>query len=302
MTLGNTPFAAAGRAEVVAAVEFPAMDFGTFGIWTTYRQIGEENAGEAAALVEDLGFGTLWIGGSPQLSSVRPLLEASETLVVATSIVNVWAYEPAQLAAEYAELAADFGERLVVGIGIGHPEATSDYTKPLGSTRDFLDGIDAAPVPIPPDRRCLAALGPKMLDLSAERSLGTIPYFTPPAHTSFARARLGAEALVAPELACFVGTDHERGRDLARKYASLYLGLRNYTSNLLRHGFEEADIADGGSDRLLDTIVPQGSAEKIVAAAREHLDAGGDHVALQPVGAEGIPRAEWTALATAISA
>jgi probable F420-dependent oxidoreductase len=278
------------------------MDFGTFGIWTTYRQIGEENAAEAVALVEELGFGTFWLGGSPQLASVRPLLEASDALVVGTSIVNVWTYEPDQLAAEHAELAADFGERLVVGIGIGHPEATTDYSKPLKSTRDFLDGIDAAPAPIPPERRCLAALGPKMLDLSGERSLGTIPYFTPPAHTAFAHQRLGAEALVAPELACFVGEDREAGRAAAREYASLYLGLHNYTSNLLRHGFGEADIEDGGSDRLIDAIVPQGSAAKIVAAAREHLDAGGDHVALQPVGVKGIPRAEWTALARAIAA
>ncbi len=278
------------------------MDFGTFGIWTTYSHIGEENATEAAALVEELGFGTFWLGGSPRLSSVRPLLEASESLIVGTSIVNVWAYEPERLVAEYAALAADFGERLVVGIGIGHPEATSDYSKPLASTRDFLDGIDAAPAPIPPAKRCLAALGPKMLDLSAGRSLGTIPYFTPPAHTAFARERLGAGALVAPELACFVGEDRERGHAAAREYAATYLGLRNYTSNLLRHGFEEADLADGGSDRLIDTIIPQGSAATILAAAREHLDAGGDHVALQPVGVRGIPRAEWTALAAAISA
>jgi probable F420-dependent oxidoreductase len=278
------------------------MDFGTFGIWTTYRRIGEENAGEAAALVEELGYGTFWLGGSPQLPSVRPLLEASEKLVVGTSIVNVWAYEPGRLAAEYAELAADFGERLVVGIGIGHPEATGDYSKPLRSTREFLDGIDAAPAPIPPDRRCLAALGPKMLDLSGERSLGTIPYFTPPAHTAFARERLGAGKLVAPELACFVGEDRERGRAAAREYAATYLGLRNYTSNLLRHGFEQADLENGGSDRLIDTIIPQGSADKIVAAAREHLDAGGDHVALQPVGGHGIPREEWMALARAIAA
>jgi probable F420-dependent oxidoreductase len=278
------------------------MDFGTYGIWTTYHHIGEENAAEAAALVEELGFGTFWLGGSPRLASARALLEASESLVVGTSIVNIWAYEPEQLAAEYDALAADFGERLMVGIGIGHPEATSDYTKPLKSTRDFLDGIDASPSPIPSDKRCLAALGPKMLDLSTERSIGTIPYFTPPAHTAFARERLGAEALVAPELACFVGTDRERGRAAAREYASVYLGLRNYTSNLLRHGFEETDIADGGSDRLIDAIVPGGSAEQIVAAAREHLDAGGDHVAFQPVGVKGIPRAEWTALAAAISA
>ena len=280
------------------------MDFGTFGIWTSYRQIGEENAGAAAALAEELGYGTFWLGGSPRLASVRPLLEDSERIVVGTSIVNVWGYEHGEerLAAEYADLAADFGERLVVGIGIGHPEATSDYAKPLKSTRDFLDGIDAAPSPIPPIRRCLAALGPKMIDLSGERSLGTIPYFVPPAHTAFARERLGAAKLVAPELACFVGEDRERGRAAAREYAATYLGLRNYTSNLLRHGFEQSDLEDGGSERLLDAIVPQGGAAKIAAAAREHLDAGADHVALQAVGVDGVPGAEWTALAGAISA
>jgi probable F420-dependent oxidoreductase len=279
------------------------MDFGTFGVWTTFHHIGEENAGAAAALAEELGFGTFWLGGSPRLASVRPLLEASERIVVGTSIVNVWNYEgeAETLAAEYADLAADFGERLVVGIGIGHPEATSDYTKPLKSTREFLDAIDAAPAPIPPERRCLAALGPKMLDLSAARGIGTVPYFVGPAHTAFARERLGAGKLVAPELACFVGDDRQRGRAAAREYAAVYLGLRNYTANLLRHGFAETDLAGGGSERLLDEIIPQGSAAKIVAAAREHLDAGADHVALQPVGIEGIPRAEWAALAAAIA-
>ena len=279
------------------------MDFGTFGVWTSLRHIGEENAGAAAALADELGFGTFWLGGSPRLASVRALLEGSERIVVGTSIVNVWAYaaEAERLAEEYDDLAADFGERLIVGIGIGHPEATSDYTKRLKSTRDFLDAIGAAPTPIPPARRCLAALGPKMLDLSGERSVGTVPYFVPPAHTAFARERLGTGKLVAPELACFVGTDRERGRAAAREYAATYLGLRNYTSALLRHGFEQGDIEDGGSERLLDTIIPQGGAAKIIAAAREHLNAGADHVALQPVGVKGVPRAEWTALAEAIA-
>ena len=177
------------------------MELGTLGVWTTYRAIGEENAGEAAALVEQLGYGTFWLGGSPRLPSVRPLLEATEHIVVATSIVNVWAYEPADLAAEYAELARDFPDRLLVGIGVGHPEAARDYSRPLTALREFLDGLDAADTPLPRDRRCLAALAPKTLALSAERSLGTIPYFTPVAHTRAAREQLGPDVLVAPELA-----------------------------------------------------------------------------------------------------
>jgi probable F420-dependent oxidoreductase len=273
---------------------------GRYGVWTTYRAIGEDNAGRAAALVADLGFGAFWLGGSPRLTDVRPLLEASGALTVATGIVNVWAYAPQDLAQEYAELSPRFGERLLVGIGIGHREATSDYTRPLASTRAFLDGIDAAPQPIPSDRRALAALGPKMLDLCRERSRGTLTYFVPVEHTRAARARLGDGPLIATELACVLDTDPESARTAARGYAELYLGLGNYTSNLLRYGFTEQDIADGGSDRLIDAIVPHGTAEDIAAVARAHLEAGADHVCLQPVGVTGVPRAEWSALASAL--
>ncbi|MEA2675150.1 MAG: hypothetical protein QOI92_2342, partial [Chloroflexota bacterium] len=148
------------------------MDLGKIGVWTPYRAIGEENAGEAAKLVEELGYGAFWLGGSPRLPSLRPLLEATDKLVVATGIVNVWTYEPAELAAEYATLTRDFPDRVLVGIGIGHPEATSDYSRPLSAMRAFLDGLDGADLPLPADRRCLAALAPKMLALSTERSLG----------------------------------------------------------------------------------------------------------------------------------
>jgi probable F420-dependent oxidoreductase len=276
------------------------MKPGRFGVWTTHHAIGEENAREAAALAQELGFGTFWLGGSPQLPATRPLLEGAEQIAIATGIVNVWAYDPAQLAREYAELEPDFPDRLLVGIGIGHPEATSDYTRPLGSMRTFLDGIDAAPDPIPPERRCLAALGPKMLDLCRERSRGTLTYFVPPEHTRAARERVGADGLVATELACVLDSDAESARATARRYAEMYLGLRNYTGNLLRYGFTEDDIAGGGSDRLIDTMVPHGSADDIAAAAEQHLDAGADHVCLQPVGTRGVPRAEWSALASAL--
>jgi probable F420-dependent oxidoreductase len=275
---------------------------GTYGVWTTYRSIGEENAREAAALVADLGFGTFWLGGSPRLASVRPLLEASDSLTVATGIVNVWAYEPGDLVREYAELSPQFGDRLLVGIGIGHPEATSDYTRPLASTRAFLDGIDAGGGggPIPPDCRALAALGPKMLDLCRERARGTLTYFVPPEHTAAARGRLGEGPLIATEVACVLDTDARSARAAARRYAELYLGLGNYTRNLMRYGFTAQDIADGGSDRLIDTIVPHGTAEDIATVARAHLEAGADHVCLQPVGVRGVPRGEWTALASAL--
>jgi probable F420-dependent oxidoreductase len=220
--------------------------------------------------------------------------------VVATGILNVWQSEPDRVAEDFAGLEADFPGRVLLGIGIGHPEATSQYQKPLSAMRSCLDGLDAAPEPVPRERRCLAALGPKMLDLCAERSLGAHSYFVPPAHTRAARERFGPEPLLAPELACVLDQDAESARSTGRDYAQLYLGLSNYTRNLLNHGFSDEDIAGGGSDRLIDAIVPHGSAEELAGAAREHRDAGADHVCLQTVGVTGVPRAQWQALAQAL--
>jgi probable F420-dependent oxidoreductase len=271
------------------------MEIGTIGIWTSYRPFGKERAGEAAKLLEQLGYGAWWLGGSPHVPDVRPILEATTTLTAATGILNVWANEPAETAAQDAALRAEFPERFVLGIGIGHPEATSDYRRPLTTMRAFLDGLDAAQTP--PAERCLAALRPKMLDLAHERTAGAHTYFVPVEHTRSARERLGPGKLLAPELACVVDTDPVRAKAVAREYATLYLGLRNYTRNLLDYGFTEDDFADGGSDRLIDAIVPQGSAEEIAEVVRAHLDAGADHVCVQPLGEAGIPRESWTALA-----
>jgi probable F420-dependent oxidoreductase len=276
------------------------VELGKIGVWTTYYSVDRSLAGEAARLAEQLGYGAFWLGASPAVSDVRPLLEATSTLVAATGIVNVWPSDPGETAAADAALRADFPGRFLLGIGIGHPEATSEYRRPLSTMRAFLDGLDASPTPPPLKERCLAALGPKMLDLSGERSAGTHPYFVPVEHTRFARERLGAGRLVAPEVACVVETDPVRARAVARDYAALYLGLRNYTQNLLDCGFTEADLADGGSDRLIDAVIPHGSAEQIADAVRAHLDAGADHVCLQPLGEEGIPRRSWTALAAAL--
>jgi probable F420-dependent oxidoreductase len=275
------------------------MQLSKIGIWTSYRQIGAANAAVAARLAEELGV-VFWLGGSPRLPDLRPLLEATGRLIVATGIVNVWQNDPAELAGQFAQLDAEFPGRILVGIGIGHPEATSDYTRPLTTMCAFLDGLDGATPPLPAARRCLAALGPKMLDLAAERSAGTHTYFVPVEHTRATRDRLGPDALVATELACVLDDNDERARATARGYAALYLGLRNYTGNLLRHGFTEEDIAGGGSDRLIDAIVPHGGPERIAAVARDHLGAGADHVCLQPVGVEGVPQEQWAALAAAL--
>jgi probable F420-dependent oxidoreductase len=271
-----------------------------YGIWITYGTLGRQNAAEAARLVERLGFGTFWLGGSEEPAQLRPLLEATDALVAATGITNIWASEPGPVAEEAAALEAAFPDRTLIGIGAGHREHTAEYVRPLTAVRRFLDGLDAAPVPLAPGRRVLAALGPKMLELAAARAKGAHPYFTPVEHTRFAREQLGDGPLLAPELACVVDTDPRRARAAAREYAAGYLRLRNYTSNLLRFGFTEADLVDGGSDRLIDALVPGGTAEQIAEVVHAHLAAGADHVCLQPVGVVGIPRAQWSALAGAL--
>lgn len=274
------------------------MDLNKFGLWISRRILDEDSSAQAAALAEELGFGALWVGGSPRLPSLGPMLAGSERIPIATGIVNIWQYEPAELAREFAELDDEFPGRLLVGVGIGHPEATSEYRKPLSKTKEFLQGLDRAEPPLPVERRCLAALGPKMLRLSAVRSLGTHPYFTPVAHTGSARQQLGSGPLIAPELACMVGEDP--GRERARAYAANYLRMSNYTNNLLRFGYEQSDLENGGSDRLIDEVVPQGSPEHIAVLARAHLDAGADHVCLQQVGASELPVEAWRALAEAL--
>jgi probable F420-dependent oxidoreductase len=271
------------------------MQLGRIGIWRVHRQ----GTGVVPEL-EALGFPALWIGGSPSLAEVRPFLERSESMTIATGILNVWRHDPADVAAGRAELERAFPGRFLLGIGVGHPEATSQYTKPLTKMRAFFDGLDAAASPVPRDARIAAALGPKMLDLAASRSLGTHPYFTTPEHTRFARERVGPDAVVAPELAVVLEPEAEVAREAAREYAAGYLRRRNYTTNLLRFGFTERDLADGGSDRLIDAVVPHGTAEQISQAVHAHLDAGADHVCLQPLGHGPAPLDDYRALAKAL--
>ena len=265
---------------------------GRIGIWRRHQE-----GAEGVAELEELGFGTLWLGGSPAPGDARPFLEGTRTLTIATGILNVWRHEAADVAAEHGRLNDEFGGRFLLGIGIGHPEATSEYRRPVATMRSFFDGLDAAERPVPRDQRVAAALGPKMLDLAAERSLGAHPYLTPVEHTRFARERVGPGVLVAPELTVVVEPDVETGRQLAREFAGPYLNRTNYAANLLRHGFTEDDLADGGSDRLVDAIVPHGSVEQVAEAVQAHLDAGADHVCLQPVGHGGVPLEDYRALA-----
>ena len=255
------------------------MNLGRVGIWMPKRF----GAG-AVAEIEALGYGTLWLGGSPSVQEAVPLLEGSGTITIATGILNVWQHEPADVAAAQAETRAAFPGRFLLGVGVGHPEATSDYASPLATMRAFCDGLAAAPQPVPRHELVLAALGPRMLGLAKERALGAHTYFVPPEHTRFAREQLGPDALIATEVAVVLETDPEAARAIARRYAKLYLGLTNYTKNLLAFGFSEADIAEGGSDRLIDAVIPHGTPEQIAAALDEHFAAGAGHVCVQPLG------------------
>jgi probable F420-dependent oxidoreductase len=273
------------------------VELGRIGVWTSFGPSSIERVDETAKLVEQLGYGTWWIGASPRVSDVRPILEATSTLVAATGILNVWANAPAEAASATAAVRADLPGRFMLGIGIGHRERTTEYQTPLAAMGAFLDALDGSEMPPPTEERCLAALGPKMIDLASERAAGTHTYFVPVEHTHAARERLGPGKLVAPELACVVETDPVRAKTVAREYAKRHLSLRNYVRNLLRFGFTEDDVAGGGSDRLIDALVPQGSAAEIAEIVHAHVDAGADHVCLQPLGEDGVPRDAWTALA-----
>jgi probable F420-dependent oxidoreductase len=267
------------------------MKLGRLGIWRSRRH-GTQGLDE----IEALGYSVFWIGGSPSTDDARPYLDATSAMTVATGILNVWQHAPADVAAGHAAVTAEFPGRFLLGIGIGHPEATSDYTRPLSTMRAFLDGLDD----MPRDERIVAALRPKMLALAAERSLGGFPYFVPVEHTRFARERIGSDAVLATEVAVVVEPDAGTARAIAREYAASYLSLSNYAGNLRDLDYGESEFAGGGSDRLIDAVVPHGSAEAIAEAVRAHLDAGADHVCLQPLGHGPHPADDYRALAAAL--
>lgn len=253
---------------------------GRYGIWRHATGLTPE----LAAHIEALGFGAVWIGGSPpaDLELAESLLDATSSLVVATGIVNMWSAPADEVAPSYHRVAGRHPDRFLLGVGVGHPEATSDYTRPYATVVEYLDRLDDAGVPV--DGRALAALGPKVLDLSRERSAGAHPYLTTPEHTRIARERLGPGKLVAPEHKVVLDTDPEAARALSRpRVQTPYLGLRNYTTNLKRLGWTDADIADGGSDALIDALVAHGTPEQVAARLDEHLAAGADHVCAQVI-------------------
>jgi probable F420-dependent oxidoreductase len=231
--------------------------------------------------LERAGYGTVWLGGArgDNYADFDKLLSVTRSMVVATGIVNIWQYDAAAVADVHQRLVAVYPERFLLGIGVGHPEAVSEYRRPYEALVDYLDALDAAGIPV--EQRAIAALGPRALRLSAARSAGAHPYLTSVEHTRQAREIMGAGSLLAPELTVVLETDPTVAREIGRQMVSRYMRLTNYVTNWRRLGFSADEVVEPGSDRLIDALVAHGTEGAIVARMREHLDAGADHVCIQ---------------------
>lgn len=255
-------------------------DLGPYGAFGHYSQWQKLSPGQLRD-IDDLGYGAIWAGGSPaaELSWVETLLEPTTRLKVATGIVNIWTAAAGPVSESFLRIDKAYPGRFLLGIGVGHPEAHTQYQKPYDALRDYLDKLDEYGVP--KDRRVVAALGPRVLTLSAERSAGAHPYLTTPEHTAEARTLIGPDAFLAPEHKVVPTTDAEKARAVGRKALDVYLNLTNYLNSWKRLGFTDDDVAKPGSDRLVDAVVAYGTVDAIAARLKEHLDAGADHVPVQ---------------------
>ncbi|QWB25334.1 MULTISPECIES: LLM class F420-dependent oxidoreductase [Streptomyces] len=278
---------------------------GRYGIWSVgLRSEDPDRRGElaeTAAELEELGYGALWLGGNTSAANAAPLIEATSRLTVGTSIQSIWEHEADTTAASFAELEAAHPGRFLLGLGVSHAKRAEQYRRPYSALVSYLDGLDAAGMPA--DGRVLAALGPKSLELTRDRSAGAIPYLVTAEHTAHARELLGDGPLLAPELGVIPETDPTRARALAREFLALYLPLPNYTNNFLRHGFTENDLPNGGSDRLIDALFAWGDEAAIRARIDTYFDAGADHVALQVVTdspRDALPRKAWRDLSSVL--
>jgi probable F420-dependent oxidoreductase len=286
------------------------MDLSGVGVWSSQLRYGDATeSAEAAAELEELGFTALWIPdvGGPVLDSVALLLSSTKETVIATGILNLWMHEPSDVAASYASLTAQHGERFLLGIGVSHAplidsQEPGRYRKPLAATAAFLDGLDAADQPVPAENRVLAALGPKMLELSATRARGAHPYLVTPDHTRQAREVLGDGPLLLPEQTVLLTDSRDAARAIGTDWLRRYLALPNYANNLLRSGFTQEDL-DSVSDGLFDAIIAWGDEDAVVQRVNEHREAGADHVCVQALTADPLefPREQWRRLAAALT-
>jgi probable F420-dependent oxidoreductase len=282
-------------------------EFGRYGVWVSSRLWPSSPAEIAAAAVEleELGFGSVWLGGSPpdDLALSEAILAATSTLIVGTSIIDVWRSDPSRLAESDARIRSSFPGRFYLGLGSGHApmvEATGQrYVRPLSKLRDFLAALPSVPV----DERVIAALGPKALEAARDLTAGAVPYLVPAAHTRDARTILGPGKLLIPEQKVLLSTDEEVARATARRGIANYLKLPNYLNNLRRYGLTDEDFVGLGSDRWVDTLVAWGDEKVVKEGADAHLAAGADHVVVnvlsespEPV----LPRGEWRRVAAAL--
>lgn len=287
------------------------MELTGTGIWSSGLRYGDPGrAAEAAAELEQLGYTALWVPdvGGDLFASLANLTGATERIVVATGILNLWMHRAADTAAMFHEATAEHGDRLLIGIGVSHAALIDAaepgrYRKPLATMADYLDELDTAPDPLPVQRRVLAALGPRMLELAGRRSAGTHLYNVTVDNVRVAREALGDGGLVAPELAVAPTTDRDEAHRWAREHLGGYLGLPNYTNSLRRVGFDDADFVDGGSDALVDALVAWGDEDRIAARVGEFRAAGADHVCIQMLGPEvnGFPLEHWRRLAPVLT-
>ncbi|CAL9467160.1 MULTISPECIES: LLM class F420-dependent oxidoreductase [Streptomyces] len=274
---------------------------GRYGVWSGQLRsddpAGAAERAEAAAELERLGYGALWLGGNTAARDAAPLIGATERIVVGTSIQSIWEHKAPEAAAGFAELEVSHPGRFVLGLGVSHAPIAQGYRRPYSTMVGYLDELDRAGMRS--GHRVLAALGPKMLDLARDRAAGAIPYLVTPEHTAQARERLGEGPLLAPEFKVVLDPDPSRARATARAYLAMYLKLPNYTKNFLSLGFTDADVSGGGSDRLIDAVFAWGDESAVRARIDAFLDAGADHVALQLVEDDmtRLPREGWRRLA-----
>jgi probable F420-dependent oxidoreductase len=250
-------------------------DLGRYGVF------GRGATPQQAAEIEALGYGAIWVGGSPpaELDWVEPLLGATERLKVATGIVNIWTAAAGPVAESFHRINTAYPGRFLLGIGVGHREAIAEYKKPIDALNEYLDKLDEYGVP--KEHRVVAALGPQVLKLSAGRSAGAHPYLTTPEHTAQARELIGPDAFLAPEHKAILTTDADKARAVGRQALEIYLNLNNYLNSWKRLGFTDSDVAKPGSDRLVDAVVAYGTVDAVAARLKAHLDAGADHVPVQ---------------------
>ncbi len=281
------------------------MELGRLGVWSIgIRQVENPETRAAAAALEEAGYGTIWFSGGSGTRGFeigRGLLAATERIIAATGITSIWATTPDQSNAGFRELEDEFPGRFLLGVGVSHGPMVDRhkpgrYQRPLANTANYLERL----TDVPRDRRVLAALGPKMLDLAVAETLGTHPYLVTPEMTAGTRKHVGAAPLIAVEQHVVLETDADTARGVARAHLKGYLELPNYVSNWQRHGYDGSDVADGGSHRLVDDLVAWGDAAAVGSRIAAQFEAGADHVCVQVLGDQPLPVAQWQAIAAEV--